>query len=142
VRDWFEEIVAKRFQARNPITSIELLNLLECHDSIANSADTLRHRINAIDSLKAVIDRSIEAARVDVDSETAVQGYKQPELQVEAVPRGFGFNLDETQCSEYTDKRELTVPVPSASERVSVPIPGNRNAKRLTLTAFITANGY
>jgi hypothetical protein len=54
ISDWIEGVVAERFEARNPITYAELLDLLEYHDSIAISADTLRHGINAIDSLKTV----------------------------------------------------------------------------------------
>jgi hypothetical protein len=72
IRDWIEKLIAERFQARNPIIYAELLDLLEYHHSIAISADTLRHRINAIDSLKTVTGAPMEAdgwdeARVALD---------------------------------------------------------------------------
>jgi hypothetical protein len=60
-REWIEAVVTERFQVRNSITDTELLDLLEYHHSIAISADTLRHRINAIDSLKTVIGTPMEA---------------------------------------------------------------------------------
>jgi hypothetical protein len=62
--------------------------------------------------------------------------------RVEGVPPQFIFNMDETGCSDYADRREITVLVPACFTAKSVPVPVDGNAKRSTLTACIGADGF
>jgi hypothetical protein len=50
--------------------------------------------------------------------------------------------VDETGCSDFGDKREATVLVPSTYKGRSMRIPVERQAKRSILTACIAADGY
>jgi hypothetical protein len=62
--------------------------------------------------------------------------------RIAGVPRQFVFNVDETECSNFSDKPETTMLVSSIYEARSVRIPVDRHAKRSTLTACIAADGY
>jgi hypothetical protein len=62
--------------------------------------------------------------------------------RIAGVSGQFVFKVDETGCSDFGDKRETTVLVPSTSEARSVRIPVDRHAKRSTLTACIAADSY
>jgi hypothetical protein len=58
------------------------------------------------------------------------------------VPRQFVFNVDETRCCDFGDKREITVLIPFTYEARSMCIPVDRHAKRSALTDCIAANDY
>jgi hypothetical protein len=62
--------------------------------------------------------------------------------RIAGVPRQFVFNVDETGRTDFGDKRETTVLVPSTCEGRSVRITVDRHAKRSTPTACIAADGY
>jgi hypothetical protein len=131
----------ERFEARNPITYAELLDCLQYHHGIVISADTLRHRMSAINSVKITRGIPMEAERVAVDPAVLTEWYKEQARRVEGVPRQFVFNVDETGCCDYADRREFRVLVPAACDALSIPVPVNRHSKRSRLTAWIAADG-
>jgi hypothetical protein len=138
---WIAGQVAERFQWNNPISYPELLDVLQYHFRIVISADTLRHRIRNIDSVKSLLGIPTEAERVAVDCATLAEWNADLGRRIAGVPRQFVFNVDETGCSNFSDKRETTVLVPSTYEARSVRIPVDRHAKRSTLTTCIAADG-
>jgi hypothetical protein len=107
-----------------------------------SASNRLRHRIRNIESVKSLLGIPTEAERVAVDRATPAEWYADLGRRIAGRPREFGFNVDETGCSDFGDKRETTVLVPSTYETRSVRIPVDRHAKRSTLTACIAADGY
>jgi hypothetical protein len=139
---WIAGQVAERFQSNDPLSYSELLDVLQYHFGIVISADTLRHRIRNIESVKSLVGIPTEAERVGVDGATLTEWYADLGQRIAGVPRQCVFNVDETGCSDFGDKRETTVLIPSTYEARSVRIPVDRHAKRSTLTACIAADGY
>jgi hypothetical protein len=58
---WIESVVRERYEVHTAFSSMELLDLLEYHDSIVMSADTLRHRIRSIPSVRSVLGVPMES---------------------------------------------------------------------------------
>jgi hypothetical protein len=58
------------------------------------------------------------------------------------IPASFVFNVDESGCCEYADRREVRVLVPDDYEGDSIPVPVDRHSNRSTLVACITADGF
>jgi hypothetical protein len=139
---WIASQVAERFQSNNLLSNPELLDALQYHFGIVISADTLRHRIRSIKSVKSLLGIPTEAERVSVDGATLAEWYADLGRRIAGVPRQFVFNVDETGCGDFGDKRKTTVLVPSTYEARSVRIPVDRHGKRSTLTACIPADGY
>jgi hypothetical protein len=50
--------------------------------------------------------------------------------------------VDETGCSDYANRQEITVLVPACSTAKSVPVPVDRYAQGSTLTTCIGADGF
>jgi hypothetical protein len=106
------------------------------------NADTLRHRMRNIDSVKSLLGIPTEAERAPVDHATLAEWYADLGERIARVPRQFAFNVDETGGSHFGDNPEATVLVPSTYEARSVRIPVDRHAKRSTLTACVAVDGY
>jgi hypothetical protein len=126
---WIEGPVAERFQSNNPLTYAELLDVLQYHFSIVISADTLRHRLRNIESVKPLLGIPTEAERVAVDPAALAEWYADLGRRIAGMPRQFVFNVDEAGCSDFGDKRETTVLVPCRCEARSVRIPVDRHGK-------------
>jgi hypothetical protein len=139
---WIEGLVAERFQLNNPLTYAELLDVLEYHFSIVSSADTLRHRLRIIESVKSLLGSPTEAERVAVDLAALAEWYADLGRRIAGMRRQFLFNVDVARRSDFGDKRETTVLVLSTCEARSVRIPVDRHGTRSTITACITADGY
>jgi hypothetical protein len=142
IEGWIESVVRERYEAHTALSYIELPDLLQYHHSIVMSADTLRHRIRSMPSVRSVLGVPMESERVAVDPAVLDEWFRDLAQRVEGVPRQFIFNVDETGCSDYADRREITVLVPACSTAKSVPVPVDRHAKRSTLTACIGADGF
>jgi hypothetical protein len=142
IERWIETVVTERYEARNAVSYPELLDLLQYRHATVVSSDTLRHRIRSMPSVRSVLGIPTEAERVAVGSEIVTEWYRALATKIEGVPRAFIYNVDETGCSDYADKREIRVLVPACCDATSVPVPIDRHAKRSTLTACIGADGF
>jgi hypothetical protein len=58
------------------------------------------------------------------------------------VPREFLFNLDEIDCSDHSDSREIRVIVPIDYREPSIPVLFDRHSKRSIFVACIAADGF
>jgi hypothetical protein len=106
------------------------------------SAETLRHRITAIDSVKIMRGTPMDAERVAVDRAVLIQWYNDLTRRVEGVPHQFVFHVDETGYCDEADRWEVRVVVPTECDTVPVPvpIPMNTHSKPSTLTHYIAAD--
>jgi hypothetical protein len=52
---WIESVVRERYEASTALSDMELLDLLQYHHYIVMSADTLRHRIRSMSSVRSVV---------------------------------------------------------------------------------------
>jgi hypothetical protein len=93
-------------------------------------------------AVKTVIGEPMERERVDVNPEDIEIWFNELEQAIADVPREFIFNVDETGCSEYADRREMKVIVPAEHIGETVKVPFDRHSKRATLTACIAADGF
>jgi hypothetical protein len=83
----------------------------------------------------------MESERVAVDHAVFTEWYVSLADTIRDVPRRFVFNVDETGCPEFSDRREQKVIVPSDFRGNATPLPVDRHSKRSTLTACIAADG-
>ena len=139
---WIAELVDSRTQQRNPVTYPELLDLLESQHRVVLSADTLRHVIRNMDSVKTITGYPMEAERVAVNPDDISAWFNRLGSIVEGIPREFVFNMDETGCSDDSDAREVRVIAPAAYPDESIPVPYDRHSKRSTFVACIAADGF
>jgi hypothetical protein len=58
------------------------------------------------------------------------------------MPCQFVFNVDDTGPSDFGDKWETMVVIPSTDEARLARIPADRHGKRSILTACLAADGY
>jgi hypothetical protein len=103
--------------------------------------DTLRHIIQNMPTVRTVKGNPIDAKRAEVKDSDIIQFYKNMSPLLDEIPAAFIFNVDETGCNEWTDKRDVTVLVPSSYEEDEIDVPIDRHSKRSTLTACISADG-
>jgi hypothetical protein len=103
--------------------------------------DTLRHFLRRTKGLKIILGIPKEEERVMSSDDDIASYYSVLCDRIQAVPAAFIFNVDETGCSRWTDKRELHVVVPEEEPADTVDIPMSRNCKRHTLTACIAGDG-
>jgi hypothetical protein len=142
VEKWISEVVYERYEARKPITYAELLDLLPYRHSVIISSDTLRHLVHNASTIKSIIGIPIEEERVQLDPAVIANWYADLARRIAGVPRQFIFNVDETGCNEFADKRETRVLVPITHPKGNIAIPVDRHSKRSTLTACIAADGF
>jgi hypothetical protein len=139
---WIADLVHSRTLQRNPITDSELLDLLESQHQVVLCADTLRHVIRNMDSVKTIVGRPMEAERVAVNPDEISAWFDRLRTIVDGIPRGFVFNMDETGCSDYTDSREVRVIAPIGDPEPWIAVPSDRHSKRSTFVACIAADGF
>jgi hypothetical protein len=123
VEKWISEVVYERYEARKPITSAELLDLLQYRHSVIISSDTLRHLVHHASTVKSIIGISIEEERVQLDPAVIANWYADLARRIAGVHRQFIFNVDETGCNEFADKRETKMLVPITRSKGSIAIP-------------------
>jgi hypothetical protein len=119
----------------------ELLDVFQDHFTIVIIADTLSHRPRNIESVKSLLVIPTEAERIAVDRTALAEWYADLGRRISGMPCEFLFNVNETGCSDFGDRRETTVLVPSIYKACSVRIPVEGHAKRSTLMACIAADG-
>jgi hypothetical protein len=61
IESWIESLGRERDEAHIALSDMELLDLLQYHDSIVMSADTLRHRIRSMPSVRSVFGVPMES---------------------------------------------------------------------------------
>jgi hypothetical protein len=91
--------------------------------------------------VKIIVGEPKEEKRVFTSDEEIRQWYIALAKEIKAIPSSFIFNVDETGCNDWVDKRELHVLVPSDYKYETIPLPIDRNSKRSTLTACISPDG-
>jgi hypothetical protein len=140
---FIRRLVRARTEERNPVTYAEILELIELRFEIVLSGDTLRHVIYGMANyVKPVAGRPMEEERIQVDTKEILLFFRRLATAIDSVPRRFVFNVDETGCMDYSDRREITVVVPASYDGRSIPIPVSRHTKRSTLPGCIAADGY
>jgi hypothetical protein len=107
-----------------------------------NSQIHPRHISRGLPGVKTIIGNPRETERVEVDPAAINRWYEELKEKVREIPASFVFNVDESGCCEYADARELRVLVPDDYEHDTIPVPVDRNTKRSTLVACITADGF
>jgi hypothetical protein len=137
VKDHIVELVRQRHKQRKPITIPELIDDIQYTFHIDVKQDTLRHFIYRTDEMKIIFGIPKEEDRVYSSEDDIASFYSSLRERLSHIPAPFVFNVDETVCSRWTDKRELHVIVPKEEEADTVDIPTSRNCKRHTLTACI-----
>jgi hypothetical protein len=105
------------------------------------TSNTLRHLIRKRKYTKIIIGEPKEDCRVHTSDEEIKSFYIEISKLIRTIPSSFIFNVDEKGCSDWVDKRELQVIVPADYHSDVIDIPIDRNSKRSTLTACISADG-
>jgi FAD synthase len=83
------ELIRTRFDARNPVTSIELVDLLQTHRQISISSDTVRHAIRNLETVKSLLGTPMKVDRVTVKREERQWCFEQLWAELAGVRRGF-----------------------------------------------------
>jgi hypothetical protein len=127
-------LVHSRFEARKPITDVELMDLLQIHHQVSIASDTPRHTIRNLEAVKPVISRPKEAERVVVDPAEIQAWFEELAGEVADVPRDFVVNVDEIGCSDRIESREVRViaPSPTGSCRFQSRTIGTRSGQPLS----------
>jgi hypothetical protein len=92
-------------------------------------------------SVKTIIGCVIEAERVTRNREEISAWFNRFSSIVDDISREFVFNMDETECSDHIDSREVRVIAPIDYPDPSVPVPHDRHSKHSTFIACIAADG-
>jgi hypothetical protein len=137
-----KEIISDGLSKNRPVTYEQLADAIEYNFSKIVSTDALRHIIARMDDVKTVVGIPKEKERVDVDPAVVDKWYDDLVEEIDGIPRQFIFNVDETGCCEYADRREICVVVPASYAHASIDVAVDRHTKRSTLTACIAADGY
>jgi hypothetical protein len=120
----------------------KLLDIFQRQQGIVICADTLRHIIGNMASVKAIIKCSMERRRVAVNPDEISAWFNRISSIVDGIPSEFVFNVDETRCSDHIDSREVRVIASIDYLDPSVLVPYDRHSKRSTFVACITADGF
>lgn len=83
--------------------------------------------------------KGIDENRYDCRTEDIVKFYSDLKKEVEGVPVGFVFNLDESGQNTFVDSRNLYVIVPKDKDVRNFPL--NRSIRRITLLHCISTDG-
>jgi hypothetical protein len=142
IKQWMMDLITSRFAERKPITYAEIVDLLQYQHNLIITADSLRHIIRDMEGIKSIIGIPMEAERVAVDPTEIEAWFRELAIEVAGIPRAFVLNVDETGCSDCSDKREVRVVAPIDYPEPSVPVPYDRHSKRSTLVACIAADGF
>jgi hypothetical protein len=126
---------------KNPITIPEIIDEIQYVFHLDVKDDTLRHLLCRTPGLKIILGKPKEEERVLSSEENIASYYSALRDRINSIPASFVFNVDETGCSRWTDKRELHVVVPEEEKADIIDIPLSRNCKRHTLTACIAGDG-
>jgi hypothetical protein len=84
-----------------------LFDLLQNKYEIVTCADTLRHIIRNMASVKIIIGRPMEAKQVAVNPDEISAWFNHLGASVDRITREFVFNMDETGFSDHTDSGEV-----------------------------------
>jgi hypothetical protein len=141
VRNFIIKLVKDRYAQRKAITIPELIEEIQYAYHIDVKQDTLRHFIHRTEGVRMILGVPKEEERVMSSDEDIASYYSALRARLERVPAAFVFNVDETGCSKWTDKRELHVVVPDEEKADQIDIGVDRNCKRHTLTACIAGDG-
>jgi hypothetical protein len=68
-KEWLENLIRTRFEEQKPITYVEVLDSLQYDCQVVLTADTLRHIIRHMESVKTIVGQPMEAERVAVNPE-------------------------------------------------------------------------
>jgi hypothetical protein len=139
--DMIKTIVTNRFTEKKPVSYLEIMDALQYFFQIGLSADTTRHICRTIPGVRSIWGIPMEGTRVEVDPAKIEDFYDELEALIEDVPAAFIFNMDESGCSDWADKREIRVLVPDTFVGSFIHIPVDRNSKRSTLVGAIAADG-
>jgi hypothetical protein len=115
-------LVVARTGEWNPVTSAEILELIELRFEVALSGDPLRHVIYGMaDFIKPVVGRPMEEERIQVDNKEILLFCRRLATAIDGVPRQFVFNTNETGWMDYSEGGEITVIVPVSYECLEFP---------------------
>jgi hypothetical protein len=103
--------------------------------------DTIRHLVHKLHEFKIIDGIPMEAARVFADPNPIDLYYEHLESILIDFPAALVINLDETGHQDWTDANTEKVIVPLSYKSNKFTLPIDRQAKRATLLAAITAAG-
>jgi hypothetical protein len=127
--------------SKDPLTLHELQGDLQFIFNINISDDTLRHYLYSLPKVHMVIGKPKDSKRVLVADSDLKQWYLELQTDIKTIPAAFLFNMDETGCCDWVDKKEIHVLVPSSYKEKTIEFPVDRNSKRSTLFACVSADG-
>jgi hypothetical protein len=93
-------------------------------------------------AVKTIIGRLMEAERAAVNPDEIYESFDRLSSVIEGIPREFVFNVDETECSDHSDSRDIRVIVPMDYSEPWVPVAYDRPSKRSIFVASIAADRF
>jgi hypothetical protein len=124
-----QEMINDRFEKKNPITIVELIDYIQYNFHATVTDDTMRHFISHFKGVQTVVGIPTEAERVETSDSEIKQWYQELSALIKGIPVEFIFNVDETGCSEFVDACELMVLVPDSYISETIDIPVDRHSK-------------
>lgn len=106
-------------------------------------SDSLRKLLKSWNGIKTVDGTPMEAERVHCNPDEIDAYYNLVEVAINTlpVPASFIYNIGETGFKDWVDCRIERVVVPSSYAEDKIDIPVDRNSKRSTLLAVVSASG-
>jgi hypothetical protein len=136
-----ELLIMKRFEAKDPVTIVELIDHIQYMFNITVSDDTMRKFVHRFPGVQTILGLPMDICRVQTSDEEIKHWYDELAPLLTAIPAEFVYNMDEAGCSPWVDSRELMIVVPSTYLEDSMFIPVDRHTKRSSLAACICADG-
>ena len=136
------QFVIDRYNNRSPVTVIELVkHISDCH-AISLSAESVRHIVARIPSLKTCIGQSMEEERINCPSDAIDQWFDDITAALgHHTPACFVCNVDEVGYGGTEPDPPVVCIVPAHHPGMYVPVANTIRAKHATMIAAITADG-
>jgi predicted translin family RNA/ssDNA-binding protein len=123
------------------VSFADIANHLNEESGTQMPIDSIRHQIAKLPGFQVVKGRAMDARRLACDQSEIDRHYEALEAVLEDFPAALVVNIDETEHQEWVDAHAEKAVFPESDGEATLGIPGERETKRATLIAAITADG-
>ncbi len=135
--------VYEKYFSKDPATFESILFFIKDRFDKDIIIKTLYGQLSRLPQLKTLEGVPMEDNRVNCSIESIEKYYNDLEqlLQSRVIPSAFIFNIDEAGFAERTDSANISVVVPADAKEDEIKVPIDRQGKRASLLAGISADG-
>jgi hypothetical protein len=138
-----KEFLMMRYEEGSPATYADAWDFLEQQCRMVVPLDTLRRNIERMREFRVIKGISMEKERVEASPEEmyAYVNETQNIIMAQGIPAGIVVNIDEAGHQSWQNSHAEKVVVPTGYPNAAIPIPVQRNEKRVTLLGRVAADG-